>query len=244
MVCRNGLGATELLVVAVGLVAAASAVGETPVSPYPPVQLTSATPSVCNFDRIMLAPGGDRVVVWAGDKRHILATQMPPPFGNLMIATLPAWKGAAVPPKLYYGPDLFLPVRFEGPRLWVRATRNRILAIDLMRLEEGAQPLLRASYTRRILAFPDARNFEGGIAYVGAPDRGHGEFLPYRLPIVDLATGKVVGRFNDAEIRPDGAEPNLAPIRRMLAGGGALLVWHGFPTDEPNDVPKNVDNGK
>ncbi|MEA3032384.1 MAG: Prolyl oligopeptidase family [Sphingomonadales bacterium] len=293
MVCRNGLGATGLLAVAAGLVAAVSAIAETPVSPYPPVRLTSATPSVCNFDRIMLAPDGDRAVVWAGDKPHILATQVPPPFGNLMFVGFPARKAAASPSKHYYGPDLVLPIRFEGPRLWARATRNRILSIDgdsgaveehgalpsafdkidirattdgplsplesptvvaaasrvgmefiranvtlgeratvfgvragdlsLIRLEEGGQSLLRASYTRRILAFPDARNFEGGLAYVGAPDRAGGEFLPYQLPIVDLSTGKVMGRFNGAEARLDGAEPNLAPLRRILAGGGALL---------------------
>jgi hypothetical protein len=94
--------------------------------------------------------------------------------------------------------------------------------LSLMRVE-GGEPMLRASYTRRILAFPDARNFEGGLAYVGAPDRAGGEFLPYQLPIVDLATGKVVGRFNGAEVRLDTANPDLAPLRRMLAGGGALL---------------------
>src|SRR4051812_12838462 len=292
MVCRRGSGAIELLAVAAGLVAAASAVAETPVSPYPPVRLTSAAPSVCTFDRIMLAPDGDRVVVWAGDKSHILATQVPPPFGNLMIVGFPTRRAAASPPKLYDGPDLVLPVRFEGARLWARATRNRVLSIDgdsgaveergalpsafdkidirattdgsLSPLEspavaaatsrigvefiranitlgegpttigvragdlslirvEGGEPMLRASYTRRILAFPDERNFEGGLAYVGAPDRAGGEFLPYQLPIVDLATGKVVGKFNGAEVRLDAANPNLAPLRRMLAGGGALL---------------------
>src|SRR3954465_10891733 len=117
MVCRKGLGATELLAMAAGLVTA-SAVAETIVSPYPPVRLTSATPSVCTFDRIMLAPDGDRVVVWAGDKSHILATQVPPPFGNLMIVGFPTRRAAASPPKLYDGPDLVLPVRFEGARLW------------------------------------------------------------------------------------------------------------------------------
>src|SRR4051794_37381459 len=229
MVCRKGLGATELLAVAAGLVAA-SAVAETTLSPYPPVRLTAATPSVCNFDRIMLAPNGDRVVVWAGDKSHILATQVPPPFGNLMIVGFPTGKAASSPAKLYDGPDLVLPVRFEGPRLWARATRNRILSIDwdsgaveergvlpsafdkidvrattdgsLSPLEspavaaatslvgvefiranitlgagpttisvragdlslirgEGGEPRLPASFPRRILAFPDARNFEG-----------------------------------------------------------------------------------
>jgi hypothetical protein len=282
----------------VGTAASGSGEGGSPgpVSPYPPVRLDSRPSPLCNFDRIMLAPDGDRVVAWSGSKNHILATQVPPPFGNLTVTAFPGKAAAATPPpKSYYGPDLVLPVRWDGELLWARATRNRMLAIDigqdkveergvlpaafdridlrattdgdLSALQEpvvrnavsrvggdfyragitlGRQPslfgvrtgnlslvrlgasdgppLLRASFTRRLLAFPDTRHFEGGLTYAGAPDRASGNYLPYQLPIVDLATGEVVGKFNGAEVRLDATAPiALASLRRTLAAGGAIL---------------------
>ncbi|HYD37669.1 MAG TPA: prolyl oligopeptidase family serine peptidase [Allosphingosinicella sp.] len=102
---------------------------------------------------------------------------------------------------------------------------------DLTLLRTSHQPVspapeVRASYTRWILGFPDDRDFEGGLAYVGAPGKDGLRYLPYQLPLIDLATGRVAGKFNGAEIllRREGAlaEP-LAELRRKLASGGLIL---------------------
>jgi hypothetical protein len=52
--------------------------------------------------------------------------------------------------------------------------------LDLVRVGPGpaSPPRLRASYTRWILGFPDDRDFEGGIAYVGAEAKDGARFLP------------------------------------------------------------------
>lgn len=263
-------------------------------SPYPPVRLAAKRPAACTFDRIMLSSGASAFVAWAGERRHILDVQVPPPFGNLVIGRFEAAGRSASPLKGYEGPDLVLPLRWEGPALWARATRNRMLRIapdagtvteegalpagfdqidvratthgDLSPLTDPAvrdvaaavgtelvranvtlgaqasvvgvrasdlgvvrigerdmQTVARASYTRRLLAFPDAADFDAGVAYVGAPTRQR-EFLPYQAPLVDLATGRLAGTFNGAEIRLRGpAGPDLDPLRRMLAAGGAIL---------------------
>jgi pimeloyl-ACP methyl ester carboxylesterase len=100
--------------------------------------------------------------------------------------------------------------------------------LELVRIEHGrsSTPVSRASYTRWILGFPDDRDFSGGVAYVGAEGKDRGRFLPYQRPLIDLATGRVAGKYNGAEIllRDEGtlAAP-LAQLRRHLAGGGVIL---------------------
>jgi pimeloyl-ACP methyl ester carboxylesterase len=87
-------------------------------------------------------------------------------------------------------------------------------------------PALSASYTRWIQAFPDDRYFEGGVAYVGAAGKDGLRFLPYQLPLVDLASGQVEGKFNGTEIlvRREGALARpLAELRQRL-GSGALIL--------------------
>lgn len=100
--------------------------------------------------------------------------------------------------------------------------------LELVRVARGGSsaPVLRASYTRWILGFPDDRDFAGGVAYVGAEAKGSARFLPYQRPLVDLATGRLVGKYNGTEIllRDEGslAAP-LAQLRRKLANGGVIL---------------------
>ena len=100
--------------------------------------------------------------------------------------------------------------------------------LDLTRSGPGpaAPRQLRASYTRWILGFPDDRDFEGGIAYVGAEDRDRTRYLPYQRPLVDLATGRVEGKYNGREIllrRQGPFAAALAQLRRKLATGGVIL---------------------
>lgn len=100
--------------------------------------------------------------------------------------------------------------------------------LDLIRTGPGpaSPPKLRASYTRWILGFPDDRDFEGGIAYVGAEGKDGTRFLPYQRPLVDLATGQVAGKYNGTEIllRREGAlAAPLGQLRRKLASGGVIL---------------------
>jgi pimeloyl-ACP methyl ester carboxylesterase len=100
--------------------------------------------------------------------------------------------------------------------------------LQLVRFVQGRSsgPLLRASYTRWILGFPDGSEYDGGIAYVGAAGRDKERYLPYQRPLVDLATGRVAGKFNGTEIllRQEGAlAPPLAQFRRKLAAGGVIL---------------------
>jgi pimeloyl-ACP methyl ester carboxylesterase len=106
------------------------------------------------------------------------------------------------------------------------ATKGDLILVPAGPHESPSVPDLSASYTRWILSFPDDRDFEGGVAYVGAQGKDGLRFLPYQLPLVDLSTGKVVGKFNGAEIllRREGtlAEP-LAQLRRRLANGGLIL---------------------
>lgn len=100
--------------------------------------------------------------------------------------------------------------------------------LELVTVAQGrsSAPVLRASYTRWILGFPDDRDYAGGITYVGAEAKDKSRFLPYQRPLVDLATGRVAGKYNGTEIllRREGvlAAP-LAQFRRKLAGGGVIL---------------------
>jgi pimeloyl-ACP methyl ester carboxylesterase len=100
--------------------------------------------------------------------------------------------------------------------------------LDLTRSGPGpaAPSQLRASYTRWILGFPDDRDFDGGIAYVGAEGRDRTRYLPYQRPLVDLATGRVAGKYNGTEIllrRQGPFAAALAQLRRRLATGGVIL---------------------
>jgi len=100
--------------------------------------------------------------------------------------------------------------------------------LELVRMAPGrpSPPVLRASYTRWIVGFPDDRDFTGGVAYVGAEGKDRLRFLPYQRPLVDLATGRVAGKFNGTEIllRREGAlAAPLGEFRRKLAGGGVIL---------------------
>jgi hypothetical protein len=100
--------------------------------------------------------------------------------------------------------------------------------LELVRVDQGrsSAPVVRASYTRWILGFPDDRDFRGGIAYVGAEGKDKARFLPYQRPLVDLATGRVAGKYNGTEIllRDERAlAAPLAQLRRNLAGGGVIL---------------------
>ncbi|MGA9580443.1 MAG: alpha/beta hydrolase [Allosphingosinicella sp.] len=100
--------------------------------------------------------------------------------------------------------------------------------LELVRIDRGrsSAPVLRASYTRWILGFPDDRDYTGGVAYVGAEGKDKARFLPYQRPLVDLATGQVVGKYNGTEIllrRESALTPPLAQLRRKLASGGVIL---------------------
>ena len=100
--------------------------------------------------------------------------------------------------------------------------------LELVTVAQGRAsiPVLRASYTRWILGFPDGRDFSGGVAYVGAEGKDGLRFLPYQRPLVDLATGRVAGKYNGTEIllRDEGAlAAPLAQFRRKLASGGVIL---------------------
>ncbi|MEA3010925.1 MAG: Prolyl oligopeptidase family [Sphingomonadales bacterium] len=100
--------------------------------------------------------------------------------------------------------------------------------LGLVRMAQGraSAPVLRASYTRWILGFPDDSDFTGGVAYVGAEGKDGLRFLPYQRPLIDLATGRVAGKYNGTEIllRGEGALAGaLGQLRRKLAGGGVIL---------------------
>lgn len=100
--------------------------------------------------------------------------------------------------------------------------------LELVKIDQGrsSAPVLRASYTRWILGFPDDRDFAGGIAYVGAQSKDRLQFLPYQRPLVDMATGRVAGKYNGMEVllRREGAlAVPLAELRKKLASGGVIL---------------------
>ena len=100
--------------------------------------------------------------------------------------------------------------------------------LELVTAADGrsSAPVLRASYTRWILGFPDERDFNGGVAYVGAESKDKLRFLPYQRPLVDLATGRVAGKYNGTEIllRREGTlAAALAQLRRKLESGGVIL---------------------
>ena len=101
--------------------------------------------------------------------------------------------------------------------------------LDLVRIGAGAvAPAgINATQTRMLFAFPDARDFDGGVAYLGAPARGGEEFIPYQLPLPDLATGEVAGRFGADRIvlrRPGTLAGALAEFHRRRARAGALVL--------------------
>jgi len=112
-----------------------------------------------------------------------------------------------------------------GKVTFLAATRGDL---NLVRPLPGPStpPNLRASYTRWILGFPDDRDFEGGVAYVGSEGKDKTRFLPYQRPLVDLATGRVAGKYNGTEVllrRESVLAAPLAQLRRKLAGGGVIL---------------------
>lgn len=113
-----------------------------------------------------------------------------------------------------------------GERVTFLGARNGDL--ELVRIEQGrsSPPVLRASYTRWILGFPNDREFPRGVAYVGAEGKDKSRFLPYQRPLVDLATGRVAGKYNGTEIllRAEGALATpLGQLRRSLTDGGVIL---------------------
>ena len=107
------------------------------------------------------------------------------------------------------------------------ARKGDLTLIRTGRQDSSADTHLSASYTRWILGFPDDRNFEGGVAYVGAAGKDGMRFLPFQLPLIDLASGQIEGKFNGTEIlmRREGAlAAPLAQLRRRLLAGGGLIL--------------------
>jgi pimeloyl-ACP methyl ester carboxylesterase len=100
--------------------------------------------------------------------------------------------------------------------------------LAVVRIDEGgrvSEPVVRASFTRSLIAFPDDRDYPGGVAYVGAERKNEGRFLPYQLPLVDLGSGRVVGKFGPGglELSKEGELARPLARYRTLADDGIIL---------------------
>lgn len=106
-------------------------------------------------------------------------------------------------------------------------------SLELVRISaSGILPLgLNAGQTRLLASFPDDRHYESGIAYLGAPIRDRADYLPYQLPIVDLASGEVVGVFGATRLRlwhGDRLDPAIAAFQRQLLIRGEFILDASF----------------
>lgn len=124
------------------------------------------------------------------------------------------------------GTDFYRGHATLGERVTFIGARTGDLELVTVAQGRSSTPVLRASYTRWILGFPDDRDFAGGVAYVGAEAKDKLRFLPYQRPLVDLATGRVAGKYNGTEIllkQEGGLATPLARLRGQLASGGVIL---------------------
>lgn len=127
----------------------AQGVGTDRHSPYAPIQLSGAVPEYCGFSRIMVGPSGSEIAAWGSERGHLIATRTPPPFALLAVGRMHD-NGSNLSDRMlfYHGPDLAIPVRWapEGRVLYARATRDRIIAIDVDRGRVEERGLLDAAW--------------------------------------------------------------------------------------------------
>jgi pimeloyl-ACP methyl ester carboxylesterase len=92
--------------------------------------------------------------------------------------------------------------------------------LELVRIGEASlDPVgLNAEYTHHLTVFPDSSRFAAGIAYEGATSTGRLAYLPYQMPLVDQATGRVAGKFGPGGILLEGKRR----LSRSLAKFGRL----------------------
>lgn len=90
-------------------------------------------------------------------------------------------------------------------------------SLELFQLTSGREvPLgINGAFTRSLVAFPDASHYRHGLAFVGAETLAGGAYLPYQMPLLDLETGAVIGRFSPARVE-------LRNTRRLAAALEAL----------------------
>jgi pimeloyl-ACP methyl ester carboxylesterase len=100
--------------------------------------------------------------------------------------------------------------------------------MELVRIGEASiDPVgINAGFTQSLTLFPDSKFYPGGIAYLGAPSRGRLDYIPYQLPLVDQATGRIAGRFGPTGILLEGRSPlsrTLAEFRRIHGDSRIIL---------------------
>jgi pimeloyl-ACP methyl ester carboxylesterase len=98
--------------------------------------------------------------------------------------------------------------------------------LQLVRVEGASVvPLgLNSSRTNRLFALASADTYPAGIAYLGAVRMGERGFMPYQLPVVDLMSGAVVGRFGLTSVALD----SPSRLRRALSSFLALREAEGL----------------
>lgn len=102
--------------------------------------------------------------------------------------------------------------------------------LELVRLDQDrASDLgINSGHTRLLTAFPDKRLYAGGFSYLGATRRVAGEnYFPYQLPLIDLESGLVAGRFGPTQILLDSVSPlqsGIDELNRRLRSAGAILL--------------------
>ena len=102
--------------------------------------------------------------------------------------------------------------------------------LELVRLESkkliGSK--ISSGHTRVLAAFPTASDYPAGISYLGAAQKVAGEeYLPYQLPIVDLESGRVAGKFSPTRIHLStlaGLQEGIAALHRRLKTTAGILL--------------------
>lgn len=163
----------------------------------------------------------------------------------LQVAALdPAWRRVSLDAVGHGGVEALLPAgatarvrRIDGETL-IRghATLGKTLELvgarrsdmELVKIGETSTTAagLNAGHTRSLTLFPDSTTYAGGIAYLGARAKGRLGYLPYQLPLVDQATGRIAGRFGPTGIAIEGASGlsgSLARFRQIHGDSRIIL---------------------
>jgi hypothetical protein len=87
---------------------------------------------------------------------------------------------------------------------------------------------INSGHTRLLTAFTDDRDYPLGVAYLGAASGTDGDtYLPYQLPIVDLETGRIAGRFGPLQIQlkdPAHLQDGVEQLNRSLSNDGGIIL--------------------